>query len=243
MGVLLIVNYEKKPKILINICLLVLVLSSGTYLINKMNTFISDDVRKGVLGNNEQSAGVVYSTVGAGIHDLLWLDDKVGLSNLNNSTNGEKNALLTYDEFTKEDFNLICINDVVKPSQVKSESKQIVKKRLDCLVVNGETKFALIKNSSGVAWTNLLNEYYYRYNVDWISIILELFSFLIIYLFMSYKVIRTIWDIAVQRLAGRAPKKDSIFVNWGMSWWRINDEILYKMKSENRYQGSKNKFI
>jgi radical SAM protein (TIGR01212 family) len=50
-------------------------------------------------------------------------------------------------------------------------------------------------------------------------------------------------DIAVQRLVGRAPKKDSIFVNWGMSWWRINDEILYKMKSENRYQGSKNKFI
>lgn len=50
-------------------------------------------------------------------------------------------------------------------------------------------------------------------------------------------------DIAVQRLAGRAPKKDSLFVNWGMSWWRINDEILYKMKSENRYQGSKNKFI
>ncbi len=49
-------------------------------------------------------------------------------------------------------------------------------------------------------------------------------------------------DIAVQRLVGRAPKKDSIFVNWGMSWWRINDEILYKMKSENRYQGSKNKF-
>jgi radical SAM protein (TIGR01212 family) len=50
-------------------------------------------------------------------------------------------------------------------------------------------------------------------------------------------------DIAVQRLVGRAPKKDSLFVNWGMSWWRINDEILYKMKSENRYQGSKNKFI
>lgn len=50
-------------------------------------------------------------------------------------------------------------------------------------------------------------------------------------------------DITVQRLIGRAPEKDSLFVNWGMSWWKINDDILYKMKSENRYQGSKNKFV
>ena len=50
-------------------------------------------------------------------------------------------------------------------------------------------------------------------------------------------------DITVQRLIGRAPAKDSLFVNWGMSWWKINDDILYKMKSENRYQGSKNKFV
>ncbi len=49
-------------------------------------------------------------------------------------------------------------------------------------------------------------------------------------------------DIAVQRLAGRAPEKDSLFVNWGMSWWRLKDKILYKMESENRYQGSNNKF-
>ena len=49
-------------------------------------------------------------------------------------------------------------------------------------------------------------------------------------------------DIAVQRLAGRAPKENSLFVNWGMSWWKIKDEILNKMESENRYQGSNNKF-
>ncbi len=49
-------------------------------------------------------------------------------------------------------------------------------------------------------------------------------------------------DIVVQRLAGRAPKENSLFVNWGMSWWRIKDEILCKMESEKRYQGKQNKF-
>lgn len=44
-------------------------------------------------------------------------------------------------------------------------------------------------------------------------------------------------NVAVQRLVGRAPKEDSLFVNWGMSWWKIKDEILDKMEKENRYQG------
>lgn len=46
-------------------------------------------------------------------------------------------------------------------------------------------------------------------------------------------------NIAVQRLAGRAPKENSLFVNWGMSWWKIKDDILEKMYEEGRYQGSK----
>lgn len=46
-------------------------------------------------------------------------------------------------------------------------------------------------------------------------------------------------DIAVQRLVGRAPKEGSLFVNWGMSWWKIKDDILAKMEKEGRYQGSK----
>lgn len=44
-------------------------------------------------------------------------------------------------------------------------------------------------------------------------------------------------SIVVQRLVGRAPKEGSLFVNWGMSWWKIKDAILDKMESEGRYQG------
>lgn len=43
--------------------------------------------------------------------------------------------------------------------------------------------------------------------------------------------------VAVQRLIGRAPEENSLFVNWGISWWKIKDEILDKMEKENRYQG------
>lgn len=49
-------------------------------------------------------------------------------------------------------------------------------------------------------------------------------------------------DIVVQRLIGRAPKENSLFVNWGMSWWKIKDEILDNMSKQGRYQGKKANF-
>ncbi len=44
-------------------------------------------------------------------------------------------------------------------------------------------------------------------------------------------------DIAIARIIGRAPEKDTRIANFGMSWWKIKDMILEKMESENIYQG------
>ncbi|MEA4816886.1 MAG: TIGR01212 family radical SAM protein [Lachnospiraceae bacterium] len=44
-------------------------------------------------------------------------------------------------------------------------------------------------------------------------------------------------DIAVERLIGRAPLEDTLFANWGMSWWKIHDEICAKMLERGICQG------
>ena len=36
--------------------------------------------------------------------------------------------------------------------------------------------------------------------------------------------------IVIGRLLGRAPKENTIFCNWGRSWWSIRDSIEEKMK-------------
>ena len=41
-----------------------------------------------------------------------------------------------------------------------------------------------------------------------------------------------------QRIVGRAPEEDTIFCNWGKSWWKIRDDILDIMEANNFYQGS-----
>lgn len=46
-------------------------------------------------------------------------------------------------------------------------------------------------------------------------------------------------DIAFQRLVGRAPEEDSLFCNWNMSWWRIQDKIEEKLESQMAVQGDK----
>lgn len=44
-------------------------------------------------------------------------------------------------------------------------------------------------------------------------------------------------EIVVQRLLGRAPRENSLFVNWNQSWWKIRDSIEETMKSHGMFQG------
>lgn len=46
-------------------------------------------------------------------------------------------------------------------------------------------------------------------------------------------------DIVVERVIGRAPEEDSLFCNWGNSWWVIRDEIIKIMTENGIYQGDK----
>lgn len=50
-------------------------------------------------------------------------------------------------------------------------------------------------------------------------------------------------DIVVQRLIGRAPEENTIFVNWGTSWWKIKEEIINKMIELKTFQGKKCNYL
>lgn len=44
-------------------------------------------------------------------------------------------------------------------------------------------------------------------------------------------------QIAVQRIIGRVPEKDSVISNWNQSWWKIRDELVNKMAKDQISQG------
>lgn len=44
-------------------------------------------------------------------------------------------------------------------------------------------------------------------------------------------------DIAVERLFSRIPEEDSVFSNWGTSWWKLQDEFTAYMSERGSEQG------
>jgi len=50
-------------------------------------------------------------------------------------------------------------------------------------------------------------------------------------------------DVVFQRLAGRAPKEETLFCNWNMSWWRIKDMIDEEMVKQDAYQGDQCNYL
>lgn len=44
-------------------------------------------------------------------------------------------------------------------------------------------------------------------------------------------------EIAVERLFSRIPEADSVFCNWGTSWWKLKDEFEAVMTARGSYQG------
>lgn len=50
-------------------------------------------------------------------------------------------------------------------------------------------------------------------------------------------------NVVVQRIIGRAPEENSLFVNWNESWWKIRDEIVDKMVIEKTYQGRRFNYL
>lgn len=50
-------------------------------------------------------------------------------------------------------------------------------------------------------------------------------------------------DIVIQRIIGRAPEENTLFVNWQESWWKIRDDIVEMMENRGSFQGIKFNYL
>ena len=44
-------------------------------------------------------------------------------------------------------------------------------------------------------------------------------------------------DMIVERLFSRVPEKDAVFSNWGVSWWKLQDQLQEYMEKTDSFQG------
>jgi len=50
-------------------------------------------------------------------------------------------------------------------------------------------------------------------------------------------------NVVVERLFSRVPEENAVFSNWGVSWWKLQDEFEDIMKEQESFQGKKFNYL
>lgn len=205
LGILLIVKHDKKPQLLTNILIFVLVVTSSGYVMNLMNDVIVSG-KSAIVGAS--SSDVAYQTAAADIYDLVYIDSQHGgISYLLDKGENEKADYGTYDTFTSKDLSSIDINEVLNYNSSKyglsDEVKSVLKKKIVYFHDNSLISTDNVYAGFGINFddtANWFNEFYYRYSIDFIPLWISMIALIIIYIVMAYKVFRLIFELGIMRI-------------------------------------------
>lgn len=201
LGIMLIFYHEKKPKIAQNILLAILCVTCSTVVFQQLNQFTLD-IKSGIdeisIAGEDSSSEDVYSILSENMIDLYQLDSVYGLSNVNYS----ENENITHPKITKENISYIGYTEVLDPAEERYEWKDtdvedILSNKL-IMGADGESEITEIYN--GVLWTSAGNNFYYRYTLNSLPLIINLVTLIILYIALAYKCLRLIFELVFGRL-------------------------------------------
>lgn len=191
LGIMLIFNHEKKPKIIINLCLAAFILCGSTAVLSGINSALK--VWNNTLLDTQTTSS--NELVRGSLIDWFYIDDTVAIADI--TSDNIENYI--YPSVTDTDIEMIDINETIDydEADISDDAKSIFSKKLVYVYgADGE----LTDVYDGVLGTGLFNEFYYRYHVDFFTLYLKLIALLIVYLCMAYKVVRLIIEIVQARV-------------------------------------------
>lgn len=199
LGIILVTNPERRTKtFLMNLCIAVLCVTSSTLVFQQMNLAVRD-LKAGIdsIPVLESENDSVYDTVASGMIDWYQLDQKYGLGNVDY----EKKQSITHGSFNRQQLNLLSINEVLDFENEAytwndSDAEEILSHKL--IIQDGG--YALEELDRGLLWTGIGSSLYYRYTFDFLSIVLQLGSLVVLYLCLSYKCVRLVFELVFGRL-------------------------------------------
>lgn len=204
LGIVLIIDHEKKPKLFTSICLASLVFTSSTIILTDLNKIVITG-KDAILGTPSSSASIIKDN----LYDLVYIDEKVGLKNMD-ASKSKNLKTYKYTKLTDKTISAIDINQVLnyKSSFMStSEAKDILQKKLVTGKIdkNGKASYSLEEIDNGYGWNSeddadFFNEFYYRYKVDYLPCLIGQIAVSLVFFFMSYKVVRLTYEIAVHRV-------------------------------------------
>lgn len=191
LGIMLIFNHEKKPKIIINLCLAAFILCGSTAVLSGINSALK--IWNNTLLDTQTTSS--DELVRGSLIDWYYVDDTTEIADI--TADNIKNYI--YPSVTDTDIKMIDINETIDygEADISDNAKSVFSKKLVYVYgADGE----LTDVYDGVLNTGLFNEFYYRYHVDFFTLYLKLIALLIVYLCMAYKVVRLIIEIVQARV-------------------------------------------
>lgn len=202
LGIMLIFNHEKKPKIVQNICLAILCVTCSTLVFQQINSLVID-IKSGIdeisiVENGEGGSNGVYDIVSSNMIDIYQLDQTSSLSSINYA----EDINIVHPDINKRTLSFIDYNEVLDPDEdlykwKDTNAEDIISNKL---VLDGEGKGKITEIYNGALWTSVGNKFYYRYSLKALPTTLSLISLIVLYLALSYKCLRLIYELIFGRL-------------------------------------------
>lgn len=211
-GVILITNSEKRPKIIDNIALLILVVTTSTIVFAAANSLIKTFKADIDSIKITEAKSMTYSAVNANVIDLVRLSSKNnGLDKIDyKSASSEEKATLMGAGITDEQsFSLMDYTQRLNPDSSnytyarEGRTKEILSNYLFTIDAQSK-KFITQSVDNGWGWNeeddnDFGNTFYYRYKMDSLNLWINLLAICIIYFTMSYKIIKIEYELIVAK--------------------------------------------
>ena len=200
LGIMLLVQHEKRPPLLRNILLGIVAVSASAWLFSTANDLVIA-FRDGILDGEEVNQS--YELVESNLIDLIRIDKRGDINALNYKAG--QGVIYGVGIAGQDDMDSIDLCETLDWHTAKNgknlygwstEFNNRVKYRL-AHTADGDVAR---KNYDGLTSANIGNQFFYRYSFDFWSCLLQLLSLSLLFLALCYKNVRIAYELVVSRL-------------------------------------------
>lgn len=200
LGIMLLVQQEKRSPLLRNILLGIVAVSASAWLFSTANDLVIS-FRDGILGGEEVNQS--YALVESNLIDLIRIDKRGDINALNYKAG--QGVIYGVGIAGQDDMDSVDLCETLDWHTAKNgknlygwstEFNNRVKYRL-AHTADGDVAR---KNYDGLTSANIGNQFFYRYSFDFWSCLLQLLSLSLLFLALCYKNVRIAYELVVSRL-------------------------------------------
>jgi hypothetical protein len=199
-GTVMMIDHEKKPNFLKAAMVAGMSISALGYIMITLNQGVNAFCQEVAAGESNTS-----NIINENFYDFKYIDSKYGMANMDISNESNlENYHYPEGSFAVEN---VRINDVMNYADADGDTKYILSHNLLWQVdaSNGTQFYAIQDIYNGFGWNSSggddwFNEFYYRYHVNYINIYITLIAYCIVYICVSYKTVRIIYELAITRI-------------------------------------------